>query len=232
MVVSQHNLTRSVLEGAATQALEMSTLKDLIVRIRLSKGAWACDQCPKQTFKSRDAAYKHVQRTHKGSKACTKAKVRTQEAAERHLKRLSVKSSRRYRAKQRLPTAFGSPVAESGPLEDLIANISVVSCTGVVLHGEAVQRCKNRAINCQGIGTDRRSDLLKSALCCVAYAAEGVIPSIKNSICIYQMALNNCCLCIFCAASVLVPASSNNTLEMFPVSLDLKFLFQLQESQL
>lgn len=174
MVVSEHDERRdkegsnecsaAIPEAAAKQDLEVSTLKDCIVRIRFRQGAWACDKCPKQTFKSRDTAYKHVQRTHKGSKACTKAKLRTEEAAERHVKRLSVQSSRRYRAKQRLPTGCCSPVAEAGPLEDLIANISVVSCTGVVLHGEAVERCKNRAINCQGIGTDRRSDLLHSSL--------------------------------------------------------------------
>eukprot|EP00243_Klebsormidium_subtile_P011563 TRINITY_DN6599_c0_g1_i3.p1 TRINITY_DN6599_c0_g1~~TRINITY_DN6599_c0_g1_i3.p1 ORF type:complete len:329 (+),score=5.93 TRINITY_DN6599_c0_g1_i3:77-1063(+) len=141
--------------GADTQALKVSTPEDRFVRIRLSQGAWACELCPGQTCKSRDTAYKHVQRSHRGCKARTKAKLRTQVAAERHAKKLSVQSSRRYRAKQRLPDAITGPAAEAGPLQDLIANVKVISCTAVVPQGAGLQRCKNRAINCQGIGTDR-----------------------------------------------------------------------------
>lgn len=85
----------SISLGADTQALEARTPEDSFVRIRPSQGAWVCELCPGQILKSRNTAYKHVQRTHKGFKARTKARERAQDAAKRHAKKLSVKSSRR-----------------------------------------------------------------------------------------------------------------------------------------
>lgn len=173
--------------AVSNEKAEEGAQEELFVKLRPIQDSWACGKCPGYRFKNLDAAYKHVQRRHKGFKARTKPVLRTKESAQSHARKLSVHSSRRFRAKQRLSSVLSSgPAVEASPLSPIVSNIGVASCTGVVFKEGKVTRCKNRAITFKGSGNDRRSviglGLALIMICCWSVALQPFIANFLQAL--------------------------------------------------
>lgn len=149
--------------AAASEAAGASLLvEERFVRIRFvqATGQWACTKCPHKTFAKKQTAYKHVHRSHR-TKARSKP-VRTEDSQKKHERQQSVRTSRRYLVKKRTPATLGDvkegTLRNTGTCDDASTSlvVGVVTCTGYVLKGGRLQRCKNKAIKCNQVSAERR----------------------------------------------------------------------------